>query len=199
MMANFTPAGMLAVPLVLLAGSLAPTAAPAPPAGDERVELEVAGVLPMPEGTAGILVLREKGKETLLPLMVPDGRELAPDGPAEGGLLGRAIAALGARVAEVEIEQTEEIASGARVHLTQGDKQVDVRGVPSESVALALAAKAPIAARFILDAVNKGLQMTVGEGQILEATLFGLVASTDDMREGTKAFLEKRKPAFKNA
>ncbi len=67
----------------------------------------------------------------------------------------------------------------------------------ARKLAAALAAKAPVAAKYILDAVNKGLQMTLGEGQILEATLFGLVASTEDMREGTKAFLEKRKAEFK--
>jgi enoyl-CoA hydratase len=61
---------------------------------------------------------------------------------------------------------------------------------------LLLAGKAPIAARYIIDAVNKGLQMPFGEGQVYEATLFGLVASTDDMREGTRAFLEKRPPEF---
>ena len=44
---------------------------------------------------------------------------------------------------------------------------------------------------------NKGLEMPFAQAQIFEATLFGLVASTDDMREGTAAFLEKRKPAFK--
>ena len=51
--------------------------------------------------------------------------------------------------------------------------------------------------RYIIDAVNKGLEMPFAEAQVLEATLFGLVASTDDMREGTRAFLEKRKPEFK--
>lgn len=61
----------------------------------------------------------------------------------------------------------------------------------------ALAAKAPVAARYIIDAVNKGLQMPFPEAQVFEATLFGLVASTGDMREGTRAFLEKRKPEFK--
>jgi enoyl-CoA hydratase len=61
----------------------------------------------------------------------------------------------------------------------------------------ALVAKAPIAVRYIIDAVNKGLQMPLAEAQAYEATLFGLVASTEDMREGTRAFLEKRKPAFK--
>ena len=56
--------------------------------------------------------------------------------------------------------------------------------------------QAPIAMRYILDAVNHGLEMPFAEGLRLEATLFGLVAATDDMREGTRAFLEKRKPEF---
>jgi enoyl-CoA hydratase len=64
-------------------------------------------------------------------------------------------------------------------------------------VAAALATKAPIAVRYIIDAVNKGLQMNFAEAQVFEATLFGLVASTDDMREGTRAFLEKRQAEFK--
>ena len=51
--------------------------------------------------------------------------------------------------------------------------------------------------RYIIEAVQQGLQMPVAEGLGFEATLFGLAASTDDMREGTRAFLEKRKPAFK--
>jgi enoyl-CoA hydratase/carnithine racemase len=60
-----------------------------------------------------------------------------------------------------------------------------------------LAGQAPVAVRYILDAVNAGLEMPRAEGSIHEATLFGLVAATDDMREGTRAFLEKRKPIFK--
>jgi enoyl-CoA hydratase len=60
-----------------------------------------------------------------------------------------------------------------------------------------LAAKAPVAVQYILEAVNKGLEVSFDKGQFLEAALFGLVASTDDMREGTKAFLEKRKADFK--
>jgi enoyl-CoA hydratase len=64
-------------------------------------------------------------------------------------------------------------------------------------LAVTLAGKAPIAVRYIIDAVNKGLQMPFAEAQVHEAALFGLVASTDDMREGTRAFLEKRKPGFK--
>src|SRR3954464_828345 len=63
-------------------------------------------------------------------------------------------------------------------------------------LASALASKAPVAVRYILDAVNQGLEMPFAEAQVFEATLFGLVASTDDMREGTRAFLEKRKAEF---
>src|SRR5262245_20674249 len=50
-----------------------------------------------------------------------------------------------------------------------------------------LAAKAPVAIRYILEAVHKGVEMPFAQAQVFEATLFGLVASTDDMREGTKA------------
>jgi enoyl-CoA hydratase len=67
----------------------------------------------------------------------------------------------------------------------------------SRKLAQALAAKAPIAVRYIIDAVNKGLQMPQPDAQVFEATLFGLVAATEDMREGTKAFLEKRKAEFR--
>jgi enoyl-CoA hydratase len=67
----------------------------------------------------------------------------------------------------------------------------------AKKLAGTLAAKAPIAVRYILDAVHKGLDMPFAEAQAYEATLFGLVASTEDMREGTKAFLEKRKAEFR--
>jgi enoyl-CoA hydratase len=67
----------------------------------------------------------------------------------------------------------------------------------ARKLAAELAAKAPIAVKYIIEAVNKGLEVSFDKGEFLEATLFGLVASTEDMREGTKAFLEKRKPDFK--
>jgi enoyl-CoA hydratase len=59
-----------------------------------------------------------------------------------------------------------------------------------------LAKQAPIAVRYIIDAINHGLEMPFLEGCRFEATLFGLVAGSDDMREGTRSFLEKRKPEF---
>jgi enoyl-CoA hydratase len=67
----------------------------------------------------------------------------------------------------------------------------------ARKLASMLATKAPVAVRYIIDAVNRGIQMPLADAQAFEATLFGLVASTDDMREGTKAFLEKRKAEFK--
>ena len=65
------------------------------------------------------------------------------------------------------------------------------------ALAAELAKSAPIAMRYIINAINKGSEMPFAEACQYEATLFGLVASTDDMREGTRAFLEKRKPEFK--
>jgi enoyl-CoA hydratase len=67
----------------------------------------------------------------------------------------------------------------------------------AKTLAQELAAKAPIALQYIIEAVNRGLEISFDKAQIHEATLFGLVASTQDMREGTRAFLEKRKPQFK--
>jgi len=67
----------------------------------------------------------------------------------------------------------------------------------TRALAQQLAAKAPIAVRYILDAVAGGLEMSFADAQTYEATLFGLIATTDDMREGTRAFLDKRKPTFR--
>jgi enoyl-CoA hydratase len=60
-----------------------------------------------------------------------------------------------------------------------------------------LAGSAPIAMHYIMSAVNRGLEMPFKEACAYEATLFGLLGSTEDMREGTRAFLEKRKAGFK--
>lgn len=60
-----------------------------------------------------------------------------------------------------------------------------------------LATRAPVAMRYILDAVHRGGEMPFAEGCAFEASLFGLAFASDDMREGTRAFLDKRKPEFK--
>jgi enoyl-CoA hydratase len=63
-------------------------------------------------------------------------------------------------------------------------------------LAAQLAGAAPLALRGILDCVNTGGECAIEEGLAFESTQFGLVFATDDMREGTAAFLERRKPAF---
>jgi enoyl-CoA hydratase/carnithine racemase len=66
----------------------------------------------------------------------------------------------------------------------------------AELMARKMAANAPLAVKFSIDAVNHGMEMTQREGEFLEATLFGLCCGTGDMKEGTRAFLEKRPPKF---
>jgi enoyl-CoA hydratase len=67
----------------------------------------------------------------------------------------------------------------------------------AESLATEIAALAPLAIQACLEAVTRGLKMPLADGLALEAELFSSLFSTDDMREGTKAFLEKRAPVFK--
>jgi enoyl-CoA hydratase len=66
----------------------------------------------------------------------------------------------------------------------------------AESIATKIAANAPLAVKYAMDAIERGAEMPQQEGLFLEATLFGLSCATDDMREGTRAFLEKRPPKF---
>jgi enoyl-CoA hydratase/carnithine racemase len=67
----------------------------------------------------------------------------------------------------------------------------------AEAILNKIASNAPIAARLALEAVNKGLDASQSEGLLLEAAYFGLCAATQDKREGTSAFLEKRAPQFR--
>jgi enoyl-CoA hydratase len=66
----------------------------------------------------------------------------------------------------------------------------------AEAILKQIFANAPIAVRLSLDAVNKGVDTSQAEGFALEASYFGLCAGTDDKKEGTTAFLAKRKPQF---
>ena len=59
-----------------------------------------------------------------------------------------------------------------------------------------LAAAAPLALRGVLDCVNVGNECGIEEGLEYESAQFGLIFATEDMREGTQAFLERRKPDF---
>lgn len=66
----------------------------------------------------------------------------------------------------------------------------------AEALARRIAANAPLAVSFCLEAVRQGADMSLDQGLALEASLFGLVCSTADMKEGTRAFLEKRAARF---
>ena len=66
----------------------------------------------------------------------------------------------------------------------------------AEAILKKISANAPIAVKFALEAANKGMETSQGEGLLLEASYFGLCAATEDKKEGTMAFLEKRAPQF---
>jgi len=103
-------------------------------------------------------------------------------------LVGKGIA--------MEILLTGDMVSAQRAHeIGLVNRVVPAAELMAEARKLAhtLAAKAPIAVRFILDAVNQGLEAPFAVGEHLETSLFGTIASSEDMREGTKAFIEKRK------
>lgn len=67
----------------------------------------------------------------------------------------------------------------------------------AEAIAKKIIANAPLAVKFSMDAIEQGMEMSQESGLFLEATLFGLCCATEDMREGTRAFVEKRPAQFK--
>jgi enoyl-CoA hydratase/carnithine racemase len=67
----------------------------------------------------------------------------------------------------------------------------------AETILKQIMANAPIAVKFSLEAANKGLDAGQAEGLALEASYFGICAATEDKKEGTAAFLEKRAPQFR--
>ena len=66
----------------------------------------------------------------------------------------------------------------------------------AEAILRKIASNAPMAVKFALEAANKGVETSQSEGLLLEASYFGLCAATEDKKEGTTAFLEKRAPQF---
>lgn len=84
------------------------------------------------------------------------------------------------------------------LHLGIVNRVVAGADLEAETMRIAeqLARSAPLALRGVLDTVNTGGECGIEEGLQYETAQFGLMFSTDDMREGTKAFLERRKPVF---
>jgi enoyl-CoA hydratase len=66
----------------------------------------------------------------------------------------------------------------------------------AEAILKQINTNAPLGIRFAIQAVNKGLETSQAEGLILESSLFGICTTTEDRKEGTSAFLEKRAPKF---
>jgi enoyl-CoA hydratase len=66
----------------------------------------------------------------------------------------------------------------------------------TQSLAKKIAANAPVAVQLTMEAIERGLEMPQEQGLFLEASLFGMSCATEDMREGTRAFLEKRGAQF---
>ena len=67
----------------------------------------------------------------------------------------------------------------------------------AEAILREIASNAPVAVKYAIEATNKGMDTSQSEGLLLEASYFGLCAATEDKKEGTAAFLEKRAPQFR--
>jgi len=67
----------------------------------------------------------------------------------------------------------------------------------AEALARKMLANGPLSLRFTLEAVTSGHEMPLAQGLFLEATLFGLICASEDKKEGTSAFLDKRAPKFR--
>ena len=89
-------------------------------------------------------------------------------------------------------------ADAERVGLVNKVVPADQLIATAEEMARKIATRGPLAVSAAIEAVMSGSEMPFEEGQFLEATLFGLLASTEDMKEGMAAFLEKRPAQFKN-
>ena len=116
------------------------------------------------------------------------------------GLGGRQrLLRLAGRAATLELCLTGAPVDAARaLHLGIVNRVVPAAELEAQTMALAeqLAASAPLALRGVLDCVNHGGECGIEEGMAYEAAQFGLMFATEDMREGTSAFLARRKPAF---
>jgi enoyl-CoA hydratase len=119
--------------------------------------------------------------------------------PAYGGTRRLALAvgrgrALAAMLAGDEINADEALRLGLVNRVAAPERLLD----ESEALARDIAdTAAPLAARACLEAVTRGARLPFDEALRLEAELFAQLFATEDVREGTRAFLEKRKPVFK--
>src|SRR5207253_7951097 len=107
-------------------------------------------------------------------------------------LVGRGLA--------MQILLTGEMISAAEAHRIGLVNEVVAQAelMPrAEAIAQKIIANAPLAVQYTMEAVNHGMDMPLAEGLFLEATLFAVACATEDKKEGTSAFLEKRAASFK--
>jgi len=90
-------------------------------------------------------------------------------------------------------------AEAYRIGLVNRVVSADKLLAEAETLLRTILENGPLAIRACLEAVDAGLETSLDQALLLEANHFGLLSATEDMREGTKAFLEKRKPLFKGA
>jgi enoyl-CoA hydratase len=91
------------------------------------------------------------------------------------------------------IDAQQAFAIGLVNHVVPLNKLIET----SEALAKEIAVNAPLALAYSIRAINEGLDKSLPEGLLLEADLFGSACSTEDAKEGTQAFLEKREASFK--
>lgn len=118
--------------------------------------------------------------------------------PGFGG--SQRLLRLAGRAAALELCLTGAPIDAARaLQLGIVNRVVPAAELETETMKLAeqLANAAPLALRGMIDCVNVGAECGIEEGLEYESAQFGLIFSSDDMREGTRAFLDKRKPEFK--
>jgi len=126
-----------------------------------------------PEASLG--VIPGAGGTQRLPRLVPLGR-------------AKELLFTGDRISASEAERI-----GLVDHVVPEGEELD----QAKQTARKILKNAPVAVRFIKKAVNRGLQMSLNDALMMEATLFGELFETQDVREGVNAFLEKREGDFK--
>ncbi|MBI3184415.1 MAG: bifunctional nuclease family protein [Myxococcales bacterium] len=148
--------------LVLLAGlPLAALAQPklrAPP--PEFVEMEVKDLIAV-DGSSNAVLLSPRGEEIVVPIFIGDAEATAirlrldrqmPPRPLTHDLLETMIRNLGGRITKIQIDDLKDNVYLGRIHLTQGERTLEIDARPSDSIALALGMRAPIyAARKVID------------------------------------------------
>ena len=83
-----------------------------------------------------------------------------------------------------------------RIGLVNGVFAQDELMAKVKEVANRMVSRGPTALALAKQAVRRGADLSLGDGLALEADLFGVISSTDEMKEGMAAFLEKRKPSW---